>query len=204
MKAEINAHSSICIDGTIWFDCFSLKHVPDRKAEVIFITHPHYDHLSLEDIAKVADGNTAFVATDDAAKILKEAGYKNIVAVKPNERHTVRGIPFVTFAAYNVGKPFHPEENGWVGYIAEIGGEKIAVTGDTDATKDLLSVRCDVLFLPVGGKYTMTAEEAAGAAAAIAPRKAVPTHYGSIVGGAEDGKRFKKLLNGSVDCEILI
>ena len=171
MDFKINLHASICLDGKIFFDPFGIEKELPRKAEIVFITHPHYDHLSLEDIAKVADENTVFVCTADAAEILRGAGRKNIA-------------------------------NDWVGYLAEYGGERVAVTGDCDATDDLAAIKCDVLFLPVGGKYTMNAEEAAAAALKIAPKLAVPMHYGSVAGPKEDGKRFMKALNGGVPCRL--
>lgn len=202
MDFKINLHASICLDGKIFFDPFGIGKELPRKAEIVFITHPHYDHLSLEDIAKVADENTVFVCTADAAEILRGAGRENIRIVRAGEKFEVRGVKGFAFPAYNIGKPFHPKANGWVGYLAEYGGERVAVTGDCDATDDLAAIKCDVLFLPVGGKYTMNAEEAAAAALKIAPKLAVPMHYGSVAGTKEDGKRFMKALNGGVPCRL--
>jgi L-ascorbate metabolism protein UlaG (beta-lactamase superfamily) len=85
-----------------------------------------------------------------------------------------------------------------VGYIIEIGGIRYAVCGDTDATEELTRIKCDVLFIPIGGTYTMTAREAADCANKINPQTAVPVHYNGIVGGKGDENIFIKNINKGI------
>ncbi len=134
----------------------------------------------------------------------KKFSQDDIFLIKPNEKDMVAGIKFETIPAYNVNKPFHPKENGWVGYIIEIDGNRYYIAGDTDITEESKKVKCDVAFVPVGGTYTMDFQEAAMLINEIKPKTAVPIHYGSIVGTKQDAIDFSELLHPEIRCEILI
>ena len=97
--------------------------------------------------------------------------------------------------AYNPAKKFHPQANNWLGYAVTMDGATYYVTGDTDVTPEAQQVNCDILLAPIGGTYTMNAEEAAEFAAAIKPAIFVPTHYGNIIGTPDDGKLLAKKLS---------
>ena len=114
------------------------------------------------------------------------------------------GIKFETVPAYNINKPFHPKENGWVGYIIEIKGIRYYIAGDTDITEENKDVECDVAFVPVGGTYTIDFKEAAQLINSIKPKIAVPTHYGSVVGTKRDATDFIKLLHPTIKGIILM
>ena len=187
-------HACIRLDlgGTICYtDPYGL---PGGKndADVIFITHSHFDHYSIQDIFKVGKDSTIFVIPEGVAT--PELDEEAIIRVVPNQKYEVKGIHFETIPAYNVGKSFHPKEEGWVGYVLEQEGIRYYIAGDTDITPEAKQVKCDVAFVPVGGKYTMNVEEAVELVKAIQPRIAIPIHYGSVVGSEEDAKRFKKLI----------
>lgn len=205
MKAEINKHSSIKLIGekTIYFDPFELENEP-HDADIIFFTHSHYDHLSPQDAAKCAKEDTVFVAPASCEADLTKNGFHNAVFFTAGEEKTVNGIAVTAVPAYNISKPFHPGANGWLGYVVVTDGEKIYVAGDTDALPENETIACDVAFVPVGGMFTMNAEKAAAFVNAMLPKKAIPTHYGSVVGKADDGERFASLLNASVKTELLI
>lgn len=199
---EINCHSSIKISKgkTIYIDPFKIeKELHD--ADIILITHDHYDHYSPEDIEKVATNETIIVAPKTVKALSKMI---NVVLVEPNNKYQIKDIKIETIPAYNLNKKFHPKENGWVGYIIEIEGVRYYVAGDTDIIPENKQVKCDVAFIPVGGTYTMTSEEAAELVNIIKPKIAIPTHYGSIVGDKCDGEKFKKLLNSEIECNIII
>ncbi len=206
-RFSINGHSSIRWGGepVARFDPFRVKEKAG-DTDVIFITHDHYDHFSPEDIRRVMKEDAVLVLPESCRETAVQAGFQpaQLVTVRPGGRYTVRGIPFETVAAYNIGKKFHPKAKGWVGYIAELDGMRVYVAGDTDDTPEARAVRCDAAFLPVGGKYTMTAREAAALAGAIAPQAAVPTHYGSIVGTMADGDTFAGALAEGIRCVKLI
>lgn len=202
MKITINSHSSIRAEGkrVLYFDPFQLKTAP-RDGDIIFVTHDHFDHFSPEDMEKVSKADTVFVVPQSlAGKLPKD----RTVALQAGEKAEIEGILVEPVAAYNVGKPFHPKENGWLGYRVTMDGETLYVCGDTDATPEAKAVKCDILALPVGGTYTMNAAEAAELAKAIQPKLALPTHYGSIVGSKNDAEKFHELVENTMQVELLV
>ena len=199
---EINCHSSIKInkDKIIYVDPFKIQK-EEHDADIIFITHDHYDHYSPEDVEKVIKEDTIIVAPKTVKALSK---MKNVILIEPNDRCEVKGIKVQTIPSYNVSKKFHPNENEWVGYNIEIDEVRYYIAGDTDITPENKQVKCDVAFIPCGGTYTMNYQEAAELANIIKPKIVVPTHYGDIVGEKDDGLKFKELLNSEIKCEILI
>ena len=120
----------------------------------------------------------------------------------PGERVETAGLILTAKPAYNKLKPFHPKRNGWLGYLLEMDGTIYYVAGDTDAVKELQEVRCDVALVPIGGKFTMNAKEAAGLVNKIKPNAVIPTHYGSIVGKPQDADTFRKLVDREVQVVV--
>ena len=204
---EVLYHSSIRInkEKIIYIDPFKInKNYND--ADIIFITHDHYDHYSEEDIDKVINENTTIIIPDELlTKLLRKGINKNaIITVEPNEKYMVQGIKFETISAYNTNKTFHPKENGWVGYIIIINGIRYYIAGDTDITEENKQVKCDVAFVPVGGTYTMDFKEAASLINEIKPKISIPIHYGSIVGTEQDAIDFIRLLHPEIKGIILM
>lgn len=202
MNIKINAHSSIQIDG-FYFDPFMItkKLAP---AKYVFITHTHYDHLSADDLAKVVDENTILIAPKDAKQQLEEIFNNKIIYVKPGDNLTLGEAEVDVFASYNLNKDFHKKSSKWVGYKLTFHGTSYAVVGDTDVTPELEKLSCDVLLVPIGGTYTMTAEEAAKLANTIKPSLVIPTHYNAIVGSKKDEETFIKTLDKTIKYKILI
>ena len=204
---QVLCHSSIKINEgkVIYFDPFKINK-QYNDADIIFITHDHYDHYSEEDIDKVIKPDTTIVMPEGMQVKLLKKGVKNsnIITVEPEKTYVVEGLKFETIPAYNVNKAFHPKDNGWVGYILEIDGIRYYIAGDTDITEENKRVKCDIAFVPVGGTYTMDFKEAAELVNEIKPKVAVPIHYGSIVGTSEDAINFQKLLNPEIKCKIKI
>ena len=190
---RVNAHSSVRIElaGKVaWVDPFSLEEEP-HDADLIFLTHDHFDHFSPADIALAGRPDTVFVLPESIARKTAEViGPRQALTVNPGDRGEAEGIAFEAVPAYNPGKRFHPRANNWVGYVLEAEGLRVYVAGDTDATPEAGAVRCDVALLPIGGTYTMDAEEAAALANQIRPRVVIPIHYGSVVGTSDDFARF--------------
>ena len=204
---EVLYHSSIRInkEKIIYIDPFKInKNYND--ADIIFITHDHYDHYSEEDIDKVINENTTIIIPDELlTKLLRKGINKNaIITVEPNKNYMLQGIKFETISAYNTNKTFHPKENGWVGYIIIINGIRYYIAGDTDITEENKQVKCDVAFVPVGGTYTMDFKEAASLINEIKPKIAIPIHYGSIVGTEQDAIDFIRLLHPEIKGIILM
>ena len=202
---EVLIHSSIKFskDIIIYFDPYKINK-DYHDADIIFITHSHYDHYSPLDIKKVIKDNTIIVCPKDVKEELLKLNIKNIIEVVPNKDYEVLNIKFKTIPAYNVNKNFHPKENNWVGYLINYNNVKYYIAGDTDITEENKNIICDVAFVPIGGTFTMDYKEAASLINEIQPKIAVPTHYGLIVGNKDDGIKFSKLLNNSIECKIYI
>lgn len=159
MKINVNYQNSILINNSIYID--PLKVDGTIKAEYIFITHPHWDHFSIEDIEKVLTRTTKIICPRSMKKDVEGLFNNSIIYVEPEQNYKVDNIEFNTIYSYNVDKQFHPKENLWVGYILNIDGETIAIVGDSDETPELREIKVDFLLIPIGGKYTMNLKEAA-------------------------------------------
>ena len=204
---EVLYHSSIRIskNKAIYIDPFKIDK-DYNDADIVFITHDHFDHYSEEDIDKVINENTTIIIPEEMlTKILRKGINKNaVITVESNKEYMVQGIKFETIPAYNTNKTFHPKENDWVGYIITLDGIRYYIAGDTDITEENRKVKCDVAFVPVGGTYTMDFKEAAQLINEIQPKIAVPIHYGSVVGTEQDATDFIKLLHPSIKGLILM
>lgn len=204
---EVLCHSSIKIhnEKMIYIDPFKIDK-SYKDADIIFVTHDHYDHYSEDDIDKIKKDDTVIIAPEELLTKLLRKGFRKdyIILVESNKEYIVEGIKFETIPAYNTNKKFHPKENGWVGYIIEIKGIRYYMAGDTDVTEENRKVKCDVAFVPVGGTYTMNFKEAAYLINEIEPKVAVPIHYGSIIGTSQDATDFVKLLHTNIKGIILM
>lgn len=200
----INTHSSIRLEtslGTvIYVDPFRFETAP-HDADMILITHTHFDHFSPEDIAKVRRPDTVFVMPAYNMMDFIEAGFTNEDAafLVPYERAMpLPGIEIETVAAYNVKTKFHPEDNAWMGYVVEIDGKRVYIAGDTDDLPENREIKCDIALVPAGGTFTMDAREAAAFVNALKPAVAIPEHYGTVAGSPKDGETFAKLVDPSI------
>lgn len=157
-----------------------------EEADLILITHSHYDHLSSDDVKKIQSDKTQILVSADGVKKLKGS----VRGVGPGESISIDKINLRTIPAYNIGKSFHPRENQWVGYILEMGGVSIYHAGDTDLIPEMEGLKPSVALLPIGGNYTMGVDEAVKAVDSIKPNIVIPMHYGDIVGSKEDARKF--------------
>ena len=203
-KITVNAQSSIMIDigKKIYFDPYDIDEAT-YDADYIFLTHDHYEHMSIPDIHKILNVETTFVLPVALESLLRRS--TTIGAIKrviPGQEYETNDFTFKTIPSYNITKPFHPKSAGYVGYVINIEGTTIYIPGDTDATKEAEEVKCDIAIVPVGGKFTMDYIEAAELVNKIKPKYAIPTHYGTIVGEKTDGDSFKKLVDKDIQVEI--
>lgn len=171
-------------EGVIYIDPWKLHN--GEPADLILITHDHFDHFSADDVKKIRKADTTIITTASVAAQLKG----NVQTVKAGDTLTVKGVKIEVVPAYNPRKEFHPKPAGGVGFIITVGGRRIYHAGDTDAIPEMNNIKADVALLPVGGKYTMTADEAAEVANKIKPRVAVPMHWGDIIGSRADAESF--------------
>jgi L-ascorbate metabolism protein UlaG (beta-lactamase superfamily) len=176
-------------------------------ADLILVTHGHYDHFSPQDVERLSTRSTWLVGPPAVAE--RVSGQVHSIAPgELLEDELVRGVYVAAVAAYNTskrdaeGRVFHPREAGWVGYELNLRGERLYHSGDTDVIPEMDSVTgVDVALLPVSGVYVMTAEEAAEAARRIQPRVAVPMHWGEHIGTLDDALAFRE--RAPVDVRIL-
>lgn len=202
-QITVNVHSSICIrrEKVIYVDPLYIGDEP-HDADLILITHPHYDHFSPADIKRVMGENTVIAVPASMAALCRKKLGKEPVAVTPAQSLNLCGIPVETIAAYNTMKFFHLKKLGWVGYVLTLGDTRVYITGDTDDTPECRAVSCDVLLLPIGGIYTIDAKQAAALTNQIHPHTVIPVHYGKIIGGEKAPEVFRVQVAGDIETDI--
>ena len=188
-------HASIRIeaDTVIYIDPWKVKGEP--RADLILISHAHHDHFSPGDIKKLCKKETVIVGPADCTSQLKG----DVRTMAPGDSITVGAVKIEAVPAYNPRKQYHPQANRWLGFILTVEGQRIYFAGDTDLIPEMKDLRADIAILPVGGTYTMTAAEAAEAAAIIKPTVAIPVHCGDIVGTLDDAKKFRQFARVPVE-----
>jgi len=194
------AHDTFKIKGSsvIYTDPF--KVVNRDEADIVLLSHEHFDHLSLEDLDKVTFPGTTIVASPLCRDGLKGVKVKEIRFLDPGGKISVGKVRIEAVPAYNINKfrepghVFHPKGEKGLGFVITMDGTRVYFAGDTDFIPEMKDIAVDIALLPVSGTYVMTPEEAAQAALAIHPQIVVPMHYGAIVGSDADALRFKSLV----------
>lgn len=206
-------HSGFLIKNSsvVYIDPFNIKDGLE-KADVIFITHSHYDHCSVADMTKIIkDGTRIILTADSQSKITRFNVPIQIEIIEPGQELSFGEIKVLAVPAYNKDKHFHPKDEQWAGYVIKFNDTIIYHAGDTDFIPEMQKLtgynqqgKEFIALLPIGGRFTMTPEEAAEAAAMIKPSIAIPMHYGSIVGTENDAAEFAKMCeDAGIRCEIL-
>ena len=192
-------HDGFRIDAStcIYIDPYQIE--KGKAADLILITHEHFDHCSPEDVARIQGPETVIITEKDSVKKLSG----DVRVMTPGEQLSLGDLTVEAVPAYNVNKDFHPKANGWLGFIIDIDGVRIYHAGDSDHIPEMKDLDVDIALLPVSGTYVMTADEAVEAALAIKPKLAIPMHYGAIVGDQSDATRFQDKLAGRIDVHIL-
>lgn len=208
IKIKWYGHDTFTIEKgiTICIDPYKLS--KPIHADVILISHNHFDHLSLEDLSKISSPDTVIIAANECITQISKIRFKEKIGVVPGQEKMVREIKIKTVPAYNIdkinpdtSKPFHPKDDNKVGFVIDIEGTTIYHTGDSDLIPEMNDLRPDILLVPVSGTYVMTAKEAAKAVERIKPKVAIPMHYGSIVGTENDAREFKNMVKS---CQVQI
>ncbi len=178
------------------------------EADMVLLSHDHFDHMSLDDLKKVLSKKTTVVAAKECINKLGNIPCKEKASLMPGEEKAIGGLKIKAVRAYNIDKinpdtkkPFHPKEDDKIGFLINIEGTTIYHTGDSDLVPEMDNLQPDVLLVPVSGTYVMTVKEAVQAVNTIKPKVAIPMHYGAIVGSVEDAQEFKNAVTG---CEVQI
>lgn len=196
----VNTRSSIKLTGTktIYFDPLEIDEV-SHDADLIFVTHEHYDHFSPDDMKKVINKDTQLIVPSGMLDMVREKFPMQIVhGMIPSQTENFDGVKCQGIPAYNIGKPFHPQNNNWLGYLVELDGKTYYAMGDTDVTPEATEAEADVVFVPIGGKYTMDATEAAEFINKKQPKLVVPIHYADVTAC----ETFRGLLRPELKCEV--
>ena len=193
---EINTQSSIrlLLNKVIYFDPYLINE-EKHDADIIFITHNHYDHMDIDSINKVKNDQTIIVAPNSMEEVINQIEFFDYIFSSPYDMVNIDNIAIKAIPAYNNNKPFHPKENNWLGYVITYNNEIYYIAGDTDKTSDNEQVKCDIALIPIGGHFTMDVQEASELLRIINPKIVIPTHYGSIIGDKDDAKRLKEILS---------
>lgn len=204
-EVEVLTHSSIKINGqkTVYFDPYEVRE-DYHDADLVFVTHEHFDHYSPADIRKVAKEDTWLILPESMKGQEDKAGGLETKFIQPGGTMELKGLMVKAVPAYNRLKPFHPKSKGWVGYLVTMGTVVYYIAGDTDVTTENQKISCDVALVPVGGKFTMDYKDAAKLVNTIKPRIAIPTHYGSVAGSPQDGQNFKRLVDKTIETRVMI
>lgn len=201
LEVELFHHASVKLKNgkVIYIDPFELSGPGLEKADIVLVTHSHYDHCSPDDVELISDENTIIITVPDAMSKLNHLKVKGIVLIEPGKTIKVNSETITAVPAYNIKKQFHPKENEWVGFVIQMNGIRVYHAGDTDLIPEMRDIDVDIALLPVGGTYTMNATEAAQATKTFKRCKlAIPMHYGAIVGTASDAEIFKQ----TAGCEV--
>jgi L-ascorbate metabolism protein UlaG (beta-lactamase superfamily) len=194
-------HASFRWGGSrvVYFDPWE---VSGPTADLILITHDHFDHCDPPTVKALCGPQTKIVTEPASAARLKAEGFERLTVMKPGDEIEAAGVGIKAVPAYNTNKDFHPRDKNYLGFVVAMDGLSLYHAGDTDHIGEMKNIKAQIALLPVSGTYVMTAEEAVRAALDLAPEVAIPMHFNKIVGDESMAQAFAAALAGRLAVEI--
>ncbi len=192
----------------IYIDPYNLRRSYE-PADIICVSHNHFDHLSYNDLKKLVVDKTILVGAHECKNEFDRFKANKKFYLLPGEEIEIEGIKIKALPAYNLNKfrspgvVFHPKEDKKIGFLLKLGDVTVYHAGDSDNIPEIKDLKPDIALIPVSGTYVMTKEEAVQALKDIKPKIAIPMHYGAIVGSRSDAVYLKENAPKEVEVHIL-
>jgi len=173
-----------------------VKALEITKADIVYVTHDHGDHLGdAIDICKRT--GATFVANIELGDFAKENGVKNVEGLNIGGSVEVKGIRLL------ITQALHTDSRGApTGVIVEGEGKRVYHAGDTGLFGDMSLIgelyKPDLALIPIGGYYTMGAKEAVEAVKMLKPKAVIPMHYKTFPVLAQSADEFVKIVKEKV------
>lgn len=169
-------------------------------ADVILISHDHYEHCSLADIEKLRGDQTRVIANRTAARQIPNCEILRPWQSISIDRTSIKAVP-----AYSIHSDLHPLQDEGLGFVISQNFHDIYYAGDTELIPEMARLQPDIAILPIDGNGTMTTEQAIEAVRLLRPHHAIPSNWGTYSGSATlyEARSFERKLDGFAHVALL-